>query len=130
MELSPSREAASCADTQELPCILWNPKVHYRVHKSSNWSLILRQISPARTTPSYLSKIQRNMYYPPTYVLVFLVVSSLNRHFYSKLCISNSRFLWSIVVCVVPVFRFCGMRMLAALSTFRSYLLAPSSGWK
>jgi hypothetical protein len=27
MELSPSREAASCAVTQELTSILWNPKV-------------------------------------------------------------------------------------------------------
>jgi hypothetical protein len=66
MELGPSWEAANCAATQELPSALWNPKVHYRLHKSPPLDPILSQIDLIPTIPSYLSKIHFNIVHPPT----------------------------------------------------------------
>jgi hypothetical protein len=65
-ELSSSSEVASCAATQELPSILRNPKVHYRVHKSPPPVPILSQISTIHTIKLYLSKIRFNIIHPPT----------------------------------------------------------------
>ena len=51
MDRSPSRVATRSSVSQEIPCILWNPKVHYLIHKRS-----LPVPSRARTmqpTPSH-----------------------------------------------------------------------------
>jgi hypothetical protein len=67
MELRLSREAASCAATQELLNILWNPKFHYCVHKSPPLISIVSQNDGVHTALSYyVSKIHFNIVHPPT----------------------------------------------------------------
>jgi hypothetical protein len=60
MEQILSWEANSHSASQEIPSLLWNPKVHYRVHKGPATGPIQSQKHAVHTFPSYFLKNQSN----------------------------------------------------------------------
>jgi hypothetical protein len=61
MERSPSWEANLFSASQEIPHILWNPTVHYRIHKCPPTFPILSQDDPVLALTSYFLEIHFNI---------------------------------------------------------------------
>jgi hypothetical protein len=57
MEQSSSQEVNSHSANQEIPRLLWNPKVHYHVHNRPPLAPILSQMNQIHTFAPYFPKI-------------------------------------------------------------------------
>ena len=64
MVQSPSGEANQLSASQEIPHILWNPKVHFHTHKRPPPVPILGQPNPVHIPTSHLLEIHPNIIHP------------------------------------------------------------------
>jgi len=64
MEQSPSSEPNQFSASQEIPCNLWNPKVHYHIHKTPPPVPIPSPINPFHALASHFLNIHLHVTLP------------------------------------------------------------------
>jgi len=78
-------EADSHSASREILRVLWNMRVHYRVHKSPPLAPILTQTDPVHTFPNYFPKIHFN---------IMLQSTPRSSKWFLPFMISHHDFLW------------------------------------
>ena len=81
MVQSPSWEANWFASSQDIPRILWNPKIHYRTHKRPPPVPILGQPIPVHIPTSHLLEIHPNIIHPPTGAILMVLANEKSENF-------------------------------------------------
>jgi len=66
MQQETSWEANQFSANQEIPPILGNPKVRYRIHECPSLVPILNQLDPVHTPTPYFLRIHLNIILPST----------------------------------------------------------------
>jgi hypothetical protein len=74
----PEKLVKRSSPTQKIPRILWNLKVHYRIHNSQTPVHILSKLDTIHAPPSLFSKTHFNIILSSTPVVSFPQVSPLN----------------------------------------------------
>jgi len=80
-EQSPSSEANRFSTSLEIPWVLWNPKVHYRIHKCPPPVPILSHIDPVDVLTSHFLKNHLNPLNPELNPICYLLPLLGAHHF-------------------------------------------------